>query len=195
MAVTKKERRNKMLIVVIGTILLVVLYFYFTNKESKKAEESALSEQVEKIIGSDIEMDYPSSPREVIILFNNIMTCSFKENLDDDTLKKIISQERVLFDQELLDNNPLESQLADLKEEILDYKKAKRTIVTSAVDKSSSAEYWSKDDKDYASIVASYTLKDSEVAKTYERYILRKDEQDKWRILGWQIATPIDLDK
>lgn len=195
MEVTKKERRNKMLIVVIGTILLVVLYFYFMDKNSKKAEEVALSEQVEKILGSDIEMDYPSTPREVIILFNDIMTCSYEENLDDDTLKKIISQERVLFDQELLDNNPLESQLADLKEDILDYQKAKRTIVTSAVAKSSSVEYWSKEGKEYASIIASYTLKDSEVVKTYEKYILRKDEQEKWRILGWQIASPTDLDK
>ncbi len=195
MSVSKKERRNKRLITFIGIIILVGLYIFLMNRDTKKAQEENLSEQVLNVIGSDIEMDYPSTPREVIIKFNEIMTCCYEKNLSDDTLKKLIMQERVLFDQELLEQNPIDSQLKDLKEEINDYKKSKRTIISSAVAKSSSVTYWSKEDKEYASIIASYTLKDSEVTKTYEKYILRKDDNDKWRILGWEIAPPTDLDK
>lgn len=195
MSVSKKERRNKTLITVLGTIILVVLYIFLMNRDTKKAQQENLSEQVLNVIGSDIEMDYPSTPREVIIKFNEIMTCCYENNLSDDTLKKLIMQERVLFDQELLEQNPIDTQLADLKEEILDYEKSKRTIISSAVAKSSSVKYSSKEDREYASIIASYTLKDSEVTKTYQKYILRKDDNDKWRILGWEITQPTDLNK
>ncbi|WP_455714928.1 DUF6715 family protein [Anaerosporobacter sp.] len=195
MAVSKKERRNKWLIVVIGTIILVALYIFLVNRDTKKAEQEDLAEQVQNVIGTDLEIDYPSTPREVIIKYNEIIACYYENKLDDDTIKKIMAQQRVLFDQELLEQNPIDSQLKDLKEELLDYQKNNRKFITSAVAKSSSVTYWSKDDRDYASIIATYTLKDSEVTKTYERYILRKDDQEKWRILGWQMTSPTDLDK
>ena len=192
MEVSKKERRNKMLIVVIGTIVLVALYFFFSNRDTNNTEKAVLTEQVQKVIGTDLEMDYPGSPREVIILFNKIIDCYYEDELDDETLGKVMAQERVLFDQELLEANSFDAQLEGLKEEILDYKKSKRVIVSSSVAKSSTVEYWSKDSKDYAGIIASYTLKDKEVTKTYERYILRKDDQGKWRILGWEVTSPPD---
>ncbi|WP_310601976.1 DUF6715 family protein [Anaerosporobacter sp.] len=195
MATSKKEQRNKVLIIIIGTIVLVGLYLFFSNQNNKKREQAVIAEQVQKILDSDIEMDYPSSPREVIIQFNKILACYYKEKLDDDTLKKLMAQERVLFDQQLLDQNSIENQLKDLKAEILDFQKAKRSIVTSTVAKSSSVEYETKDGKEYASIIASYTLKDSEVVKTYEKYILRKDDQGKWRILGWEVTSSTDTSK
>ncbi|WP_167957835.1 DUF6715 family protein [Anaerosporobacter faecicola] len=195
MAATKKERRNKMLVVVIGTFILVTLFFYFMKKDTEKAKEEAIKVEIENLLGSDIEMDYPSTPKEVIVLFNKLITCYYDEKLSDDTIKKVMAQERVLFDQELLNKNQFDDQFKDLKEEITDYRKAKRTIVGSSVGKSSSVEYYKKEGKEYASIIATYTLKDSEVTKTYQKYILRKDENGKWRILGWEITSPTDIGK
>lgn len=195
MEVSKRERRNKMLVVIIGTIILVALYFYFTDRNSKKAEQTTMTEQVQQVLGTDLEIDYPSTPREVIVQFNKIIACYYESKLDDETLKKIVSQQRVLFDQELLDTNSIDSQLKDLKEEILDYQESKRVIVSSSVAKSSTVKYWSDEGKDYAGIIASYTLKDSEVVKTHETYVLRKDDQGKWRILGWEVTTPADTDE
>lgn len=195
MSVTRKEKRNKMLIVVFGSIIMIVLFFYLMDKDTKKAKQEAIDAQVQDLLGSDIEMDYPTSPRQVIMEFNKIIVCYYEKKLDDETIKKLMTQERVYFDQELLDNNTFENQFKDLKAEIEDYRKADRTIVNCAVAKGSSVEYWTKDDREYASILSSYTLKDSEVVKTYEKYILRKDDQGKWRILGWEISEPKDLNK
>lgn len=195
MEVSKRERRNKTLIVVFGTIALVALYFFFTNRDNKKVEQVALSEQVQKVIGTDFEMDYPSTPREVIIQLNEIFDCYYKNDLDDKTLEKVMAQERILFDQELLEVNSFDTQLEGLKEEILDYEKSKRTLVSSSVEKSSTVKYWTDEGKDYAGIIASYTSKDKEVTKSYERYILRKDDQGKWRILGWELTSKPNTDK
>lgn len=195
MEVSKRERRNKTLIVVFGTIVLVALYFFFTNRDNKKVEQVALSEQVQKVIGTDFEMDYPSTPREVIIQLNEIFDCYYKNDLDDKTLEKVMAQERILFDQELLEVNSFDTQLEGLKEEILDYEKSKRTLVSSSVEKSSTVKYWTAEGKDYAGIIASYTSKDKEVTKSYERYILRKDDQGKWRILGWELTSKPNTDK
>lgn len=195
MEVSKRERRNKTLIVVFGTIVLVALYFFFTNRDNKKVEQVALSEQVQKVIGTDFEMDYPSTPREVIIQLNEIFDCYYKNDLDDKTLEKVMAQERILFDQELLEVNSFDTQLEGLKEEILDYEKSKRTLVSSSVEKSSTVKYWTDEGEDYAGIIASYTSKDKEVTKSYERYILRKDDQGKWRILGWELTSKPNTDK
>ncbi|HAB61445.1 MAG TPA: hypothetical protein DCE48_12270, partial [Lachnospiraceae bacterium] len=111
MEVSKRERRNKTLIVVIGTIVLIALYFFFTNRDNKKVEQVALTEQVQKVISTDFEMDYPSTPREVIIQLNEIFDCYYKNNLDDKTLEKVMAQERILFDQELLEANSFDTQL------------------------------------------------------------------------------------
>lgn len=194
MEVSKRERRNKTLIVVIGTIVLIALYFFFTNRDNKKVEQVALTEQVQKVISTDFEMDYPSTPREVIIQLNEIFDCYYKNDLDDKTLEKVMAQERILFDQELLEANSFDTQLEGLKEEILDYQKSKRKMVGSSVAKSSTVKYWSDAGRDYAGIIASYTSKDNEVTKTYERYILRKDDQGKWRILGWELISKPNTD-
>lgn len=195
MEVSKRERRNKMLVVIIGTIILVALYFYFTDRSNKKAEQTTMTEKVQKVVGTDLEMDYPSTPREVIVQFNKIIACYYDGKLDDETLRKIMNQQRVLFDQELLEANSIDSQLEELKAEILDYQETKRVIVSSSVAKSSTVKYWSDEGKDYAGIIASYTLKDSEVVKTHETYVLRKDDQGKWRILGWEVVTPTDTEE
>lgn len=195
MSVTRKEKRNKTLIAVIGSIILIVLFFYFMDRDTKKAKQEAADEQVQELLGVDIEMDYPTTPRQVIMEFNKIIVCYYEKKLDEDSIKKLMAQERIYFDQELLENNTSENQLKDLKAEIEDYRKANRKVVGSSVAKGSSVEYWTKDDREYASIISSYTLKDSEVVKTYEKYVLRKDDQGKWRILGWEISEPKDLNK
>lgn len=195
MEVSKKERRNKMLVVVIGTIVLVGLYLFFANRDNKKAEQASITEQVQEVLGTDLEMDYPSTPREVIIQFNKIIACYYENKLDEETIKKIMEKQRALFDQELLEANSFDSQLKDLQEEILDYQESKRVIVSSSVAKSSTVKYWSDAGKDYAGIVASYTLKDDNVVKTYETYVLRKDDKGKWKILGWEVTSPTDTNK
>lgn len=195
MATSKREQRNKWIVVVVGTLFLVFLYFFFMNNNEKKAKETKISEEVKEILDTDIEMDYPGTPKELIILYNKIIACYYERKLDDKTLEKLVGQERILFDQELLDNNTFEDQMKDLKAEISDYRKVNRVIIGSAVAKSNSVDYYKKGEKEYASIVASYTLKDKEVKKTYERFTLRKDDNGKWRILGWEITSPVDLTK
>ena len=48
---------------------------------------------------------------------------------------------------------------------------------------------WTDEEKEYARVIASYTQQeDRKYFKVYEEFILRKDENGKWKILGWYLT-------
>ena len=51
----------------------------------------------------------------------------------------------------------------------------------------SEVEYSTVDNQSYASMKCIYYLKDEKgTSKVEEIYVLRKDENDRWKILGWK---------
>lgn len=192
-AENKRDKKITRFIIFFGTLALIIVYIVSVNREEKRTKNEQAVKYVETIVSGDIELDYPGSPREVIMLFNKLISCYYESDLDDDVIKELMLRERQLFDQELLEHNTFKEQLKNLKAEIKEFKDSGRTIIGMQVQKSSGVETWKQADKEYASLIASYTLKDKDVTKTYERFIFRKDDEGKWRILGWQISPPIEL--
>ncbi|HEX3022199.1 MAG TPA: DUF6715 family protein [Lachnospiraceae bacterium] len=197
MAKRKKVQISKTLVVIVLSAILIVAYIYMTNNRDTNTKGSnKVSDEVQSILDKDIEATYPDSPREVVKLNSRINVCYYKESLSDDNLKAIMSQQRLLFDEELLSDNKMEDQLANLKVEIEEYKKINRSIISYVVNKSSTVKTWTSGGKDYASIVASYSLKDNDgVSKTYETFLLRKDKDDKWKIVGWKLDAPSKVEE
>jgi hypothetical protein len=59
-----------------------------------------------------------------------------------------------------------------------------------AIESGDEVEYYTEEDVEYAVVNSSYTLRETETfTKTNEEYILRKDENGYWKILGWRVAT------
>lgn len=196
-----EQSKKKILHTVIAMTILaavVISGFYFLTKrqESRGGEGAAAKNEVDKIIAKDLENNYPGTPREVLKLYGRITKCLYGEKINDEQLKKLASQIRMLFDSELLESNPEDEYIQDLKAEIKEYNVQKKVIVSYIVQKNSSVKKSTVEGKEYAEIVTSYMLRDKTgFSKTYEEFMLRQDDMGHWKILGWRLLEPEDVDE
>ncbi|MGN0352364.1 MAG: DUF6715 family protein [Roseburia sp.] len=178
---------KKVRVVVVAIIcvsLIVAYYYYLTTKSGNKTEGNVELTEVDKIVTRDLEKDYPETPREVVKLYNRIITCYYKEDYTEEELYELGDQARALFDEELLENNPREQYFTDLKAEIAEYEENQKQISQSGVCSSSDVLYKTVDGDECAYVTASYFIKEGKnYNKTYQEYVLRKDEDGDWKIL------------
>lgn len=174
-------------------VLGVLLYYHFSNKTSKPEEtgktDNVVVSEVDKLISKDIEKNYPITVKETVELFTRIQKCYYNEEYSQEQLVKLAYMALNLMDDELKEINSFDKYFEDLSEDIKLYKKNKRTISRVILDKSSDVVYSTMHNQKYASINCVYYLKTgNNTQKTKETYILRKDENDRWKILGWQLC-------
>ena len=71
-----------------------------------------------------------------------------------------------------------------VKEEILEYESKERTIVSYTLPSSNEVQYRTVDDRECAYVETSYFIKEkTSYQKTYQTYVVRKDEDGQWKIL------------
>lgn len=194
-----KDKKTKTVgtIVVMFAIVIAVLIGFWQILEGKRAKEKEMEfkqsnvEEVNHILNKDYENNYPSTPREVIKAYSRISSCVYNYNLKEKDLELVVEKMRQLFDEELLIANPWDEHLEDLKKDINEYQKAKRKISNYVVDKNSSSVNGKVDDRECAVIHASFLVQEGDgYTKSYEQFLLRKDENGKWKILGWELVEP-----
>ena len=100
-----------------------------------------------------------------------------------------------LYDSELLANNEMAGYLTKLKEDIKDFKEAKRRLISVSVAASTNVDYFSDDGYDFARIYCGYTVKESDgrTASEGRVYLLRRDEDRHWKIYGWDAADNVHV--
>lgn len=191
-----KQSTKKTITVMIIVLIVIAVSYYFIRTSTKPLINIGADNdsEVEKILSKDLDNNYPSSPREVVKLYSRISKCLYNENLSEKEIDKLAKVIRVLLDEELLENNPNDVYLIDLKTDITTFRKAKRTIVNHSLQNNEDIIYWDNKEESMASIVSSISLKeDSEYAKIYHKYILKKDMDGNWKILGWGSTDEIDI--
>lgn len=184
-------KKTGVIIAALICILLVCGGYFIVKKESDRAQnnEKELTE-VEKLITRDLELNYPSTPREVIKFYNRIIEVFYKEELSDNELSQLADQVLLLFDVELAEVNPKDSYLYAVRADIDRYKADSKYIAQSRVCDSNDVKYVTKDEEKLAYVDASYFVReDSSHTRTYQEYVLRQNGDGKWKILGfYQIA-------
>lgn len=175
------------IIVAIVCVALVCGGFYMLKSRGQNTvENSTKLSDVQKITTRDLEKSYPSTPREVVKLYNKIITCYYSTEFKNGELEDLADQAIVLFDDDLKAKNPREIYLSALKSEIAEYKGKSKSISQSTVCSSNDVLYLTDKDDDIAFVNTSYFIKEgSDHNKTYEQFILRKDDQGRWKILGY----------
>lgn len=193
---SKKRTAKTIVFMLVFSIVVIGLYFFIKTRTHPLAVESVTSKtEVEKLLSKDITNSYPSSPREVLKLYNRITKSFYNDGLKEEQIEQLANQMRYLFDDELLENKSYEDYLIDLKSDISEYEIAERTIINCVVEASSSVIYWESEKENYASIVANYFLKEgSDYSKIFEKFILRQDKDEKWKILGWDLSEKTDIE-
>ena len=177
--------KNKRVIIIaaICIVLIVGGFFIFTNRTQKNPEDVELT-TVQQIITKDLTGNYPKTPREVIKTYNEIITCFYNEECTDEEIEKLSERVLLLLDEELLANNPKNEYIKNLKTEISDHKAKGKTIISYNLSSSNEIEFRTVDERECAYVDCSYFIKDKKgYSKSYMTYVVRKDENNEWKIL------------
>lgn len=182
----KKNSLKTIVIVIICAALCLGYYYYLSHRDTGKEGEMS---EVEMIISKDLENSYPKTAREVVKFYNRILECYYSREYSEEQLTRMTEQARILMDEELRQNNPPEAYLESVKADVNSYVEDKKSIADVNVEGSKEIEYKTKNGQDYAYVDVSYFLKnrkgDKKSGRSSQTYILRKDEDSKWRILGF----------
>ena len=179
------------IVTIICAGLILGYYYYLTHRGGKGAQnQDDKRTAIEKCLDRDLDYDYPKTPREVVKYFNEILTCLYNEDPSDDQIKRLADQQFKLLDKELQDNNPSMQYYESVRADVRNYRNAERILVSAALCSSDEVTYKDVDDKGYCAFVTcSYLLRDKNGATpTMQQYVLRKDENDNWKILVFYVT-------
>jgi hypothetical protein len=183
--------KNYKNIIVIGifAVAIVGYYYYLSNRPiADPTDQVSTPTKIEEVLETDVTT-VMNTPRETVRYYSVLLKCIYNENPSQEQITSLGDKARELLDEELLGNNPEDAYLDSLKNEIEGYKETKRIVMGYAIDSSQNVKYYTEENIDYAIVDASYTLRETEVfTKTNEEYILRKDKNGYWKILGWRIS-------
>lgn len=171
-------------------VLLVIVglgYYTYLNDRSEDGQKIKQSSETEKLLNYDFENNYPKTVRETVKLHCNYLKNVYNESFTEDDLYTVNKNIRQLFDEELLAINTEDEELQGMKDELELYKENKQKIVSFSLAEGSQVEYNTENDIEYAKIKVTLVLKiDASTVSIEEEYILRKDSEERWKILGWQ---------
>ena len=180
-------KKTRVILIRMACICLAVgSYYYVTHKAARDDVEVT---EVQKVILRDLSgKSYPATPREVLKFYNRIICCFYNEEYTEDEFQKLADQSLALMDQELLSVNPADQYYAKLKSEVESYREEDRMISNADVCSSNDVTYSKLDGKECAYATASYFVRDKGgFSKSKQSYVLRKDEEGRWKILAFQL--------
>lgn len=186
------SRKNIMLTTLTMIVLAAALIFGFYTITKGKGDEGGKKPktEAEALLAKDLAEDYPETPGEVVKLYFRFTKCIYQEKVTDEEITGLVDQMRALFDKELLANNPKESHLLGIRQEMESYAEDGLTILDYSVDSSKETEFGEIESTDYAALQAKIIMLDKKKKRTntVEDFLLRQDEDGRWKILQWQLS-------
>ena len=190
---TKMATVGMPIFLVVLSLVLIGGYWYI-DKNAEKTKTETLTE-TEVLLSKDLDNFYPSTPRSVVLFFGKIMQCIYTQDITEEDLRALVELQQKLFDEELLAINPIDTFYQSALIEWQTFKENKNVFSGYQADRASNVKTWKKDGEEYASLVMYYSLRtDKGVHGDYNEFVLRKDDQNKWKILGWRETTAQELE-
>lgn len=188
-----KKSTVRVTIVLIILIAGVVGIYAYLSGRSRSVAESASMTNVERVLSRDMAYDYPPTPKELLKYYNEIQKCFYNENCTDSEIRELVIRARELYDEELLANNEFDTHVTLLQAEIKDYKDHKRVISAVSVAASTNVDFFEVDGYEFARIYCGYNVTEGSTTKqTRQIYLLRRDENRRWKIYGWDLADHVN---
>ena len=189
----KMKRSGIISLVVLGVILVAIVAGYALHlhqKSGKDAERVVESTEVQKVLQKDLERYYPPTEKEVVKYFAETIKCFYNEEYTDEELEQMALKIQGVYDDELIANKTQEDYLTDLRSEIADMKKKKWTISSYVLSASVDVESFTENGYSCARLYCTFNVKQSTngTVPSMEEFILRKDENGHWKILGWELV-------
>ena len=192
--------KAKYIVIAIACISVICAGFFLFSQGNQEQEKNLT--EIEKVIVKDLKNNYPKTPREVVKLYNRIAKCYYgSEQPTEKELGDLVDQMLLIMDDDLLLINPRDVYYNSVVNDIAQYKKIKKQLVSTDVCDSNDVTYVTDDKNDdgekdeLAYVNASYFVnEDGKFGYTYQQFVLRKDESGKWKILTFYQIKGEDSD-
>lgn len=184
------KKRGGVIVLILIAVLIVGAFALVVYRTPKTAEEATEVTEVSALMSKNIEAGYPSTPREVLKLYNRYMLCLYgvdSDQLKDEEVRALSMKMRQMFDDELLEENPENAHLQKLTQEIVAFRADDKVMIQANVCDSNEVDYIDIEGASGALVEGSYFIKkgSKEFSRTYQQYLMRKDATGKWKILGF----------
>ncbi len=186
----KDSKTVRIVIVAVVLAIIVLVFFAYQGNRGKRqqAAEAVSATVVQNVLMKDLEHNYPPTPKEVVKYYAEITECFYNEEYSDEELTQLANKIQHLYDVELIANQ--ENYIDNLRQEILDMKKNKYTIASYEVSASTDVDFFDQDGDSYARLYCTFNIKQENSTRvtSLERFVLRKDVDGHWKILGWELV-------
>ncbi len=176
----------KVVVIAILSVAIVVgYYFYLANRPETTAESNTTLTEVETLLTMDLENNYPKTPREVTKLFTRIQKAVYNEEYTDEQLEGLAEMLFTLMDEELQENNPLDTFVVTLQLDAAAYEEDGRIISNVVMEESTDVVYRVIEDRECAYVDVTYYIREgNSTLRTYQTFILREEkESGYWKVL------------
>ncbi len=183
-------------IVFLGIIVGIVGLYAFLSGKSRNRDMDVSMTEVQRVLSRDLQNNYPPTVKEVVKFFAEIQKCIYNEECTEEDIEQLGRKTRELYDAELLEANSEADNLLLLKAEVAAFREEERKILSATVASSANVDTFSQDGYEFARIYCTYTV--MEKGKSgMERmvYLLRRDENRRWKIYGWDRAENVSLEE
>ena len=193
---TESDKRTTKVAIIVAILIIGVVgyYCYLVNRPKESTEETVLT-VADEVLLRNLSRDYPPTVKEVIKYHNDITKCLYNEECKEEEFLELLKRDRELYDNDLLQNNDLDTQYINLVAEVKAFKESGRKLSGAKVAASVDVEYFEKDGHSFARIPCNYTvLEKSDSTTTMHIFMLRKDATGHWRIYGWDLADNVETE-
>ena len=184
----KSAIMKSIVLLALGAVVVVGLYFMFVgSKKSPEGEQYNLT-AVDEITTTNLEKNYPANPRMVVDLYAKTMQVLYKEEYTEGQQDKMLYVLKGIMDDELLEKQVDFSR--SMKNEISERKEGDYSISNYLV-QNTEPEVVTVSGKKMCNVQCLFSLRKgtSGTVANYYNFILRQDDDKKWKILGWDVNT------
>ncbi len=192
-----KNRYKSLAIIIVVLFALAVLgvFIYINNKPQQSAEQEVVISNVDNLVLRNLDLNYPPTPKELLKYYSELTICFYQQELSEEDLIRLAQTARKLYDEELLAGMTEEEYISSLREDILEFNSLGIVVSGYTVSSSVDVEEYEIDGREYARLYATYRLRQgTEYIYTNEVFVLRRDDDGHWKILGWELLEEEEVE-
>lgn len=193
MSVSKKKKSNVpaiFFVCVVGLALICFVVWIVKSLDNTKngyENNPAARSEKQKLLDKNLDESYPATEREVVKIYCRIQQEIYSQECTDEEIQGLFKQLRKLYDEELLAQNPYNKQYDQLLKELKKYKDEKIKITTyQLLQDSEDVEKGMYEGREQALVDVVFKTKEEDARQSFvQEFVLRKDDDNRWKILGW----------
>ena len=181
----------KAIIIAVVMIALVGGYYYYVSNVGKTEQEEVVT-AVQNVLLRNLDNNYPSTPRELVKYYSDVVKCLYNEKYSDDELAQMADKMLGLYDEELAANNPRDQYITSLQTDVKSFKDQNYTIVEYSLPSSVDVEEYVNEGRQCANLYCTYSVKTGGVnfVASKQIFVLRREKgSGHWKILGFDIVN------